>query len=382
MHRNIPELVKLITSEIRTIEDKKEKWASFKKENVEELRDLLEMNSIDFDNPGTLIGFDIDEERQLILLNYTGQAHNELHGIDGGWTAPLREMRGLIYSFAEAEPVLVSRGFEKFFNANELPENSFEMLREKYGSKKYTAREKADGHMIEYFLHEGELCASTRGKFGTASSLEALDILTLEDFLAVSDFLKRRDGTAVMSIIVELVTPNTKVHVDYDETSLFLLAAYDKEGSKLDLGQLEDVAYEFENLFALPQACEMSLDEMILEINNRDILNKEGWVMDFNGELIKFKYISYIGQMVYAKLSYKYIMNCIRNNRLEKMFYTLPEEIRAHAYEMVDTVRKILKIAKTKNDHKVLYSMYSDREGSTAYFQTVCRAFYKEVQVD
>ena len=34
-----------------------------------------------------------------------------------------------------------------------------EEIRQKYGNKKYTARYKADGHMIEYFVDNGKLFA-------------------------------------------------------------------------------------------------------------------------------------------------------------------------------------------------------------------------------
>ena len=375
MHPNIARIVQLITSEIRTQQDKKEKWASFKKKHAPELKSLLELEHTDFENPGTLLGFDIDEDRGLILLNYTGQAHNELHDVEGGWSQPLRQMRGLIYDFTSEVPSLVSRGFEKFFNANELPENSYEALREKYGQNEYIAREKADGHMIEYFVHNGELCASTRGKFGTASSVEALTMFTAEDFIHMNNVV----GGNLLSVVVELVTPNTEVHVDYEgKETLFLLAAYTKNGEKLPLSHIESLANDNPNLFTLPNARMMTLDQMIEEINDRSVHNNEGWVMDFNGELIKFKYIDYIGQMVKSKLSYKYIMNCIRNNRLEKMFHTLPEEIRGFAYNMVDDVWNKGKEAALAGDHKVLYTMHSDLEGSKAYFQTVCRSFYKE----
>ena len=36
------------------------------------------------------------------------------------------------------------------------------------------------------------------------------------------------------------------------------------------------------------------------------------------------------------------------------------------------------KEAASVSDHKILYTMHSDLEGSKAYFQTVCRGFYKE----
>ena len=375
MHQNIASIVKLITSEIRTPEEKKEKWASFKRQNAHALKELLELEHTDLENPGELLGFDINPDSGLILLNYTGQAHNILHEIEGGWSQPLRQMRGLIYDFTSEVPTLVSRGFEKFFNANELPENTYDALQEKYGDAEFIAREKADGHMIEYFVHRGELCASTRGKFGTASSVEALSMFQLEDFNEINHFV----GGNMLSVVVELVTPNTEVHVDYSGTeTLYLLAMYDREGNKLDLKKIELIANQFDSLFTLPKARMMTLAQMLDEVFNREVMNNEGWVMDFDGQLIKFKYIDYIGQMVRSKLSYKYIMNCLRKDRLDKMFFTLPEEVRSFAYDMVDEVWSKAGEAKEAGDHKILYQMYSDLEGSTAYFQTVCRGFYRE----
>jgi len=370
-------LVAMITSEIRSREDKKQKWAQFKRDHREELRVLFELPERDDINPGTLMGFDIDEENQHILLNYSSEAHNILHDIDGGWSPMLRQMRGLIYSYGQpgdgSAIKLISRGFEKFFNANELPENTYDALRETHGDKKYSARYKADGHMIEYFVDKGKLFATTRGKLGTASALEALTMFTIEEFNHINSCF----GDDLMSIIVELVTPNTEVHVDYEgQETLYLLAAYDKQGIKLSLPQVEFIAEKCSDKFTIPFAKEFTLDEMIAEINDRTVQNNEGWVMDFNGQLIKFKYISYIGRMVESKLSYKYIMNCIRNDRLDKMLFTLPEEIREHAYAMVSEVETICQNA---SSYKPLYALHNEREGGESYFRTVCRQFWKEI---
>jgi len=374
MHKNIPEIVKLITSQIRTRADKVEKWASLKRDNEAMFRELLELNHTDIKNPGSLLGFDIDDEQQLILLNYTGQAHNELHDIPRGWSQPLRDMRGLVYSFASDEPQLVSRGFEKFFNANELPENTHAALREKYGNKRYLAREKADGHMIEYFMHNGQLHATTRGKFNTASAELALEMLGRSGFEYVNEIL----GGDLMTIVVELIHPNTEVHVDYDgQKTLCLLAAFNTCGDKFPVPTLQRIS-SMVSEFTIPNERRLTLDEMINEINDRSVTNNEGWVMDFDGELIKFKYIDYIGQMVKSKLSYKYIMNCIRNQRLDRMLNTLPEEIREHAYEMVSAVYETGGRAIELGDHKVLYELYGELEGGREYFRTCCRAFYKE----
>ena len=374
LHPNVQKIAKLITSEIRTIEDKKTRWASFKRENAQAFKELLHLEHTDMKNPGELLGFDIDEERQLILLNYTGQAHNVLHEVDRGWSQPLRDMRGMIYDFSVEEPVLVSRGFEKFFNYSELPENTYEELTRKYGDGTFRAREKADGHMIEYFVHKGELCSSTRGKFGTISAEIAGNMLTLSDFQQV----EKTVGKKLMSIVVELIHPYTKVFVDYDNVeTLYLLNAYDSDGESLKLTELEHVCKAVPHRLLCPESREVTLNDLVDEVSSRSVSNHEGWVMNFNGQLIKFKYINYIGEMVKSKLSYKYIMNCMIKGRLDKMMFMLPEEIRTAAYEMVDVVNDTMDDAYDSGDHKVLYELHNESEGGVNYFRTVCRNFYR-----
>ena len=375
MHPNIRELVTLITSDIRSNADKKEKWADFKRNNVEELTRLLQLEGKGMDNPGALIGIDFDEDRKLMLLNYTGQAHNFLHEIEGGWTPVLRQLRGLIVAY-DGVPRMVSRGFEKFFNYNELHECSVEGLSEKFGADTlYQVREKADGHMIEYFVHEGELCASTRGKFGTASSEIATSMFSLEQFNRVDLTIPERE---LMTVVVELVHPDTRVYVDYDDERLYLLALFDKEGNRYTPDETRRAGF-LNTCFTLPEARQMSLNDMITEINDRSVLNNEGWVMDFDGYLVKFKYISYIGEMVKSKLSYKYIMNCMKNDRLDKMLFTLPEEIREEAYRMVDVVKAKTRAALFAGSYKPLYELYDpESEGSKGYFTQVCRTYWRE----
>jgi hypothetical protein len=270
---------------------------------------------------------------------------------------------------------MVSRGFEKFFNYNELYECSVEGLGEKFGADtKFLAREKADGHMIEYFVHNEELCASTRGKFGTASSELATGMFDLDTFIDIGSAAPN----GVMSIVVELVHPDTRVHVDYAKSHLFLLAVFDKDGNRYS-NEILDSLYKKFTCFTRPAAMMVSLNDMITEINDRSVLNSEGWVMDFDGYLVKFKYISYIGEMVKSKLSYKYIMNCMKNNRLDKMLFTLQEEVREEAYRMVDVVKESTDLAIQAGSYKPLYSLYNpETEGSKGYFTQVCRTYWRQ----
>jgi hypothetical protein len=376
MHPNINKLVNLILTEIKSSSEKKEKWAFFKNKFESQIATLLQLQNKNVENPCGLINIDFDDERKLILLNYTGQAHNRLHEIEDGWTPVMRKIRGIIFSY-EKIPKMVSCGFDKFFNYNELPECSILNLKKKYGSEvKFSAREKADGHMIQYFVHNNELCASTRGKFGTRSSDLALQFFSLEDFNNIKKYIPN-----LMTVVVELVHPETHVHVEYKNSNLYLLALIDTDGNRFDTHTLRKVINDlnFSNKMTLPLEKSFTIDEMVNEINNREIKNREGWVVDFNGYLVKFKYINYIGDMVKSKLSHKYIMNCIKNNRLDKMLITLEEEVRAEAYQMVENVKNATQNAIKAGNYKPLYQLYnSELDGSKEYFTQVCRTYWNQ----
>jgi hypothetical protein len=113
------------------------------------------------------------------------------------------------------------------------------------------------------------------------------------------------------------------------------------------------------------------------------VQNREGWVAKIptpSGGIrrVKFKYIAYIGEMVKSKLSYKYLMNCIKNDRLDKMLITLPEEIRAIAYDMVrEVVEATTMGANGDLGYKALYALYNPSECGVDYFRTVCRDYYR-----
>ncbi len=383
LSRQIPLIVAKITETIRSRDDKKSLWASFKRENNDYLNRSIDLPRGAAVKAGELMGFDIDDDNNLILLNYTGQAHNVLHDIDGGWTPVLRMMRGLVYRFGSpgdiSEVELVSRGFEKFFNFNEMPETRlWSLLRDAPEGEEVLCRGKSDGHMIEYFMNGTELRATTRGKFGTASSEVALRMFSRAQFIKTSTIAKTL-GKDLMTLVVELVHPSTEVHVNYEgREELHLLAAYDTEGNAFDIEELHELS-EQTGLFVMPTEKMMTLHELLEEVKDRDVTNNEGWVATVGDRLIKFKYETYIGMMVQEKLSYKYIMNCLKNDRLDKMLMTLPEEVRDHAYGMVNNV---LELCERISDYKPLYNFYSENEGGRDYYRTVCREFWREYGVN
>jgi len=336
---------------------------------------------------GNLIGFDIDFNRKLMLLNYSPTAHNLLHEIPGGWTNVLRALRGLVVSFDksgdESGVRLVSRGFEKFFNQGELPEVQLEKLKEDTRGEAVFCTQKEDGHMIEYFLHQGKLCSTTRGRLSTPSGQAAMEMLTRAQFVKASNIAAAMN-TKLMTLVCEFIHPMTKVHVDYcDDRSIYLLEAYDTQGHPVFRDVLHRIAMAMPNTFKMPKSKWMTVENLVTEINDRVVVNREGWVAQIpvqgnSPRRVKFKYINYIGQMVSSKLSYKYLMNCMKNERLDKMLITLPEEIRTHAYDMVNTVQKTSLTGRMSGKgYCALYDLYTSDEGSRENFRNICRTFYR-----
>jgi len=334
---------------------------------------------------GNLIGFDIDFDRKLILLNYSPSAHNLLHEIDGGWTPVLKQLRGLVVSYEKPGQIegikLASRGFEKFFNHWELPETSQEELSKFTKGRTVFCTRKEDGHMIEYFMHQKKLSATTRGRLETPSGMASLDMLTRPQFIKAATVAKSM-GWDLMTLVCEFVHPSTEVHVDYDgNEEIYLLEAYDTRGRPIYRSTLEQIVQELPGVFQLPESKWMTVNELHAEINDRSVENREGWVSQVpdrsGGRRIKYKYISYIGRMVKSKLGYKYLMNCIKNDRLDMMLITLPEELRATAYAMVAKLRKLASTGEGPLGYRVLYDLHTEAEGGRENFRNICRGFYR-----
>jgi len=384
---SVPHLVAFLTSKIKTPEDKKLLWAGIKREHNDELCEILGVDPAWGIQAGNLIGFDIDFDRRLMLLNYSPTAHNLLHEIPGGWTSVVRALRGLVVSYDEPGDIngvrLVSRGFEKFFNQGELPETKVDALCQVTIGEPVFCTQKEDGHMIEFFMCQKKLCSTTRGRLQTPSGQEALSLLTRAQFIKASE-VARGMNFDLMTLVCEFVHPMTRVHVEYNGAKqIYLLEAYDVQGRPAFHETLVRIAQALPGVFQLPKSRWMTIDQLHAEVNDRSVVNREGWVAQiptFGGasRRIKFKYISYIGEMVRSKLSYKYLMNCMKNQRLDKMLITLPEEIRAHAYDMVREVKvKLVVGIDSGKNWWSLYDLYTPEEGSLNNFRNVCRAYYK-----
>ncbi|MCX6744621.1 MAG: hypothetical protein NTX82_03815, partial [Candidatus Parcubacteria bacterium] len=225
------------------------------------------------------------------------------------------------------------------------------------------------------FEYKGKIYMTTRGRFVSPTGLIAQKML--DAYVTENDWAKNYNPEE--TILVEIIIPETKVHLHYEGFNDFILIGSTNRETLAD--------YDFTNLTMISERLHLplvrkwrgkSLEELKKMLKDRSIKNQEGFVVRFHGGLrSKFKFESYIGLMVQSKLSYTYLMQRKISGNLERMISTLPEEIYAIALQMVEKLNlTIAEKLEPKEKWQKLYLLIPE-EDCTDYYKSICRKYVK-----
>lgn len=167
--------------------------------------------------------FVVVEKPGYTVINYvvmTPETFPVVTKDDGLSNAILRECRGIIF---DANGNILSRPFHKFFNVNERLETMTEMLPR---DENFIVYDKLDGSMVRPIIIDGYVRWGT--KMGiTSTSMEC------EAWLASHANFYNRFALYCHDMgytpIFEWVSPNNRIVLKYDESSLILTAIRDNE---------------------------------------------------------------------------------------------------------------------------------------------------------
>lgn len=306
--------------------------------------------------------------KPLIGLNYTQVAHNVLFRFPEGWTLPLRLCRGIIF---DREGNLAAKPFPKFFNFGEMGESS------RLPDEPFDATQKYDGHLGIVFKYRGKFFVTTRGDFKSRTSVLAAKMLR--------QYVKENNWRKVfpegMTVLAEVIHPETRVHIAYRRRGFVLIGAYrNAELKDLNYEELKILGRQL-NLPVTERWRGNSLDDLRKLMADLSVRGKEGYVVRFQcGLRIKFKFASYINKMVEGKISYQYLMRRVMNGNLEKMIGNLPEEVLMRTREMVREMEDIRNSElPEKEKWQRMYSLVP-ADKSTANYRSVCRAFLRSTR--
>lgn len=304
--------------------------------------------------------------QKLIGLNYSPVAHLTLHQFSAGWTLPLRLCRGIIFDY---QGNLVAMPFIKFFNYNEHPETR------NLPEEPFDATVKHDGHLGIIFQHNRKLYITTRGSFVSPSSL--LGTSMLKNHSDKNNWPGKFPKD--LTVLVEIIHPNTKVHLNYRRKKEFILIGANNINKLEDLvhGELLDLG-KLLNLPVTEKWNGNSLKDLEKLMLNMAVKNREGYVVRFQSGLrVKFKFTTYINLMVEAKLNYSYLMNRIMSGNLKKMIGNLEEEVYTKAEAMVADLMKVKSLpGSEKEKWCYLYNLMPKKKQTSSY-KAKCRAFSK-----
>lgn len=209
----------------------------------------------------------------LFIYNYTARAQYQRV-----WTPETHICRGLI---TDAAGTVIARGFDKFFNLNEMPETQLDAL----PHEPFEVTEKLDGSLgIVYPLDDGYAVA-TRGSFDGPQAHWATVFLHAQHDLA--------GLPPDVTLLVEIIYPDNRIVLDYGtREALVLLAARHPDGGELPYDEVRALArrYGFPTAVRYPIT---TVDDLL--VHAAQVRNSEGWVVRFaSGLRVKIKCEAYL----------------------------------------------------------------------------------------
>lgn len=305
----------------------------------------------------------------LLIWNYTQYCQ-----FDRLWTDETMMARGLI---TDLEGNIVARPFKKFFNLEEYGTS----IPLELPIEKFYIQEKFDGSLgILYWIGDEPFLA-TRGSFVSEQAVKGTEMLRKFNFLHEL----RRDVT----YLFEIIYPENRIVVNYEQEQLPLLAVIETEtGKDLDI-------YEECGEFPFAGYIDGITDYRKLKEKQED--NKEGFVIRFESGLrVKMKFEEYVRlHRLVTGVNARSIWDLVRNNQpFEELLDRVPDEFYKwvkdtrdnlkREYEVIEVIAQHIfdevKSLETRKEQAVkIMSDPEDRQYSGIVFHMLDKKPYEEI---
>lgn len=187
------------------------------------------------------------------------------------WNVTNLRCRGLVL---DEDGEIVVNSMPKFFNHSE-PEN--EGLDKK---AKYTVTDKLDGSLIQVANWKGELIVTSSGSFTSAQAEKARKML--------GTVYSRWNFDNRITYLFEIIYPENKIVLDYGNQEFMRLLAMRETATGKELTPDSEA-------FDVVEKTSKTIEEIEAELNRKDFINKEGYVVHFeDGIRVKYKYSKYM----------------------------------------------------------------------------------------
>lgn len=245
------------------------------------------------------------------------------------WDEITLQCRGLIVERTTNK--IISRGFNKFFNMNELPKFDIQVSRD----DNCIIMPKEDGSLGIIYYYDGEYRVSTAGSLVSEQALHATRKLQEIDFTIPRGY----------NFIVEIIYPENRIVTNYgDRDDLILLGATNNYGHWISPEELH--SYWNGTIVDYKKG---TVNELLNSKDPED--TREGFVARLdNGLMVKMKYPHYLTlHKIKYSISYNTVLESMLNNDFKEYRLSIPDEFA----ESVDKYAEDIFSRVEKLDNKV-----------------------------
>lgn len=283
----------------------------------------------------------ISQYENFVLIRY------ELKNINsrGMWedkNSPLREARSLVFDIMTEELVLTP--FRKFFNLNEVEENSIENIeKEIIECERFEVSQKMDGSMQSYRYYNGRIIGSG------SMALDPRNSFRLEEGyqLLTDNHKKMIQSMPTITFIFEYISEKDKHVVPYDydtQKGLYLIGMRSViDGEEYPYEAIKEVSEEFD----IP-CCKIyqynTLQEVLEHLDKMTVEDGEGFVLNIDGHKIKLKCEDYLQlHRLDDKLSSpNVIIEAYANGTIDDLYANMSPLMKEKNKDVIDTIEKFI----------------------------------------
>lgn len=264
----------------------------------------------------------VNQHNEFILIRY-GLAEMQ----EGMWTDPnsiYRECRSVVIDIENEE--LVLSPFRKFFNLNEVEENKLENLVDKISkSKTVEVSNKLDGSMQNARWYKDKIFMTGSMALDKSESWrleEGYEMLT-ENHIAM---LQKNQIYTFMFEYISLKDAHVVLYKKEDE-GLHLIGVRDTlTGKQFSYSEVLEIAKKY-NVSCVTLE-NKTIDQLLQEMKVIESHEKEGWVLNIDGHLVKIKCDDYVNihRLLDKVSSVNVIIESIAEDKYDDLVSKIPDK--------------------------------------------------------
>lgn len=307
---------------------------------------IEELNIEEYNRFAECVSLNHREDKPWVLIKYSLLTVDRSMWEDKN--SVYRECRSVVINLKDEELVLVP--FRKFFNLDEVAENQLEVILKKIeNAKSVEISNKLDGSMQQARYYQGEFVMSG------SSALETKNSFRLEEGY---EFLKENYRRMLkdypdLTFIFEYISMRDQHVVKYTEADqgLTMIGARNVyTGAILSYKQLK----AFKDIYGV-SVVDLetgTLEEMLEKTKTYRSDEKEGWVINIDGHLVKLKVEDYVKvhKLLSQVSSPNVIIEAIGDGYYDDLFSKVPQAYRDRVEKIANQVFKYVK----NKEHEIL----------------------------